>query len=294
MVSCRECGREFGNLSTHLRVHGLTAAAYKEKYPGAVVRVISQEQREKISKSTKLKMQDPEIKKKMMDHVATRNYVGENHPRFGTHHSEETKRKIGDNEERNTKIAAKKKEWWNSNVGKTVEELFGEEEGKRIRAIKSEQNVGEKNPAFGKLYECAGFYYSKIGLYKGKHFRSLWEYSFYKYLEKSGIDLADVQHESIVIPYKLKGKNRNYFPDFLYHDQLVEIKSTWELSKKKGSRMRTAKFEAAQNFCKEKGLVFSVLTEKDFRVYGISLAERDPDVVWIKNNKSRRKKRVKS
>ena len=126
----------------------------------------------------------------------------------------------------------------------------------------------------------------KIGKYKGHLFRSLYEYSFYKLLESRGINLKEeVTHEPVALPYVIRGKRRSYFPDFLVRSDrmLVEIKSTWELGKRRGKLIRAAKFAAARLFCEANGLTFRVMTEKDFVILTTKDAEADVDVRWIRN-----------
>lgn len=64
---------------------------------------------------------------------------------------------------------------------------------------------------------------------------------------------------------------------------LVEVKSAYALEvRKKGRRVIQAKREAAESFCKEHGLSYLILTEKDFPVRSYREAYDDKDVVWIK------------
>ncbi len=135
-----------------------------------------------------------------------------------------------------------------------------------------------------------------VGKYKGMLFRSLYEYSYYKSLERQGIDIcSDVVYEPLEISYRVPGKTRTYHPDFLVRSTglLVEVKCSRELSRNKGSRIRHAKFVAAEKYCEDNGLRFVILTERDFPLIAKVYALRDPDVSWIKPPRSYRKKRRK-
>ena len=124
----------------------------------------------------------------------------------------------------------------------------------------------------------------KVGTYKGKLFRSLWELSFYKHLEEQGVDISTVTHEPLALPYVFRGRRRTYHPDFLVPSwgMLVEVKCERELARARGKYVRRAKFEAAEAHCASNGLVFKVMTERSFRIVPGRIARRDPDVVWIK------------
>lgn len=278
MITCHECNHDFKRLNVfHLRTHGLDEKTYLVKYPGASI--FSKETLQKISVGTKVGMNQPEARRKLLEHAAHRDNTrqAEN---FKSN-LPETKKKMY-TRERNEKVSAGKKSWWHAGrVGKTVEHLFGEEVGKRIRKTKSERMSGEKNPAYGKMYEKIG---RKVGRYKGKLFRSVYEYYYYKHLELQGIDLTKVEYEPFSISYKIRGKSRNYHPDFLVHPLklLVEVKSQYALQKKRGSRILAAKHAAAVAYCSLNDLTFIVLTEKDFPIGSYPAAYADSNVEWIR------------
>ena len=88
--------------------------------------------------------------------------------------------------------------------------------------------------------------------------------------------------ESIRIPYRnpFTGKNTIYVPDFLIvtitkdgtkNVELIEIKPSKETSITEKSSIRdraavalnTCKWQAAQAFCKQQGIKFRVISEKD-------------------------------
>lgn len=132
-----------------------------------------------------------------------------------------------------------------------------------------------------------------MGRYKGLLFRSLYEYSYYRHLEARGVDLSDVRQEPFAVPYSIRRKGHLYYPDLLIISErrVVEVKSTREVLRKRGSRILAAKFAAAREFCESYGLSFSVVTEEDFTVLSRRHAEADPDVVWIRRPRRRCQKR---
>lgn len=124
----------------------------------------------------------------------------------------------------------------------------------------------------------------KVGRYKGKLFRSLYEYSFYKHAEAWGVDISEIDHEPLMVPYVIRKKKRNYYPDFLIRSlsALIEIKCERELGKRRGSLIRKAKFDAARSFAREQGWTFVVMTERNFKIFSKKQAKSDPGVRWIK------------
>lgn len=273
--------------STHLKRHGLTGAQYLEKYPKSVLsseeyreklrqKFIGREitWKEKISEGTKIGMHKPESWEKFQKYVKIRD-----NSRMAEHfqsHLSEVKAKIY-TPKRNAKVSAGKAAWWaDGRKGKRVEQLWGEDKGKAIRALKSEQTRGEKNPAYGKVYEATGW---KVGYYKGKLFRGILEYSFYRYLEEQGkFDL--LRYEPFAIPYEMSGRKRTYTPDFLVDGRLIEIKPRYIVDDPK--EIFTKKCEAARAFCATNGLTFDILTECDFPQRTYSEAYADQNIRWIR------------
>lgn len=126
---------------------------------------------------------------------------------------------------------------------------------------------------------------ARRGHYKGRMFRSLMEYSFYKHIERTGVKLEDIGYESLRIPYTLGKKSRTYIPDFVVGDMVVEVKPE---ARQRG-KIFDAKVAAARKYCSENGLRYSVVGARDFKVIPARLATRDPDVVM--RTKRRRRKR---
>lgn len=170
-----------------------------------------------------------------------------------------------------------------SNSGKKLEEIYGEEKAKKIRTRLSEVTAGSKNPSFGKTYPNGGR--SVKGYYKGKFFRSLFEYSFMKHLELSGRSIKeDVDYESFTIPYEKNGSERTYRIDFFDKiDRIAyEVKPFYVTKLKKLLEDQEVKWNAASSFFQSLGIVFKVVTEKDFRKIPFEEAILDQDVTWKK------------
>ena len=112
-------------------------------------------------------------------------------------------------------------------------------------------------------------------------YRSSWEFHFMKFCDEHP-SVEKWASESIRIPYRnpLTGKQTIYVPDFIIvyqnkngtrRGELIEIKpqSQTMLTEKTSQRdkmaiaVNHAKWSAAANFCKLKGLTFRVVTEND-------------------------------
>lgn len=97
---------------------------------------------------------------------------------------------------------------------------------------------------------------------KKVHYRSGYELEVYNTLEKIGEVLA-YECEPFGIHYFYKGKRRQYFPDLkvVYSDGRVEI---WEVkpANQTATDQNTAKFAAAEQYCKLRGWNFDVITEQ--------------------------------
>ena len=103
-------------------------------------------------------------------------------------------------------------------------------------------------------------------------FRSLWEKSYFEYLD-SNSEVSKFYSESLRVPYvanKKTGRLRNYIPDLLveYIDgsrQIIEIKPTRFLTKLANIK----KFNAARLYCADNGITFVIVTEKDLKSLGL-------------------------
>ena len=113
-------------------------------------------------------------------------------------------------------------------------------------------------------------------------YRSGWEFTFMKFCDEHPA-VSQWASEAIRIPYRnpLSGKQTIYVPDFfiVYADrngkqrvELIEVKPSNQSRKEKLGRSRAnqahwvvnqAKWEAARAWCKQKGILFRIVTEED-------------------------------
>jgi hypothetical protein len=130
--------------------------------------------------------------------------------------------------------------------------------------------------------------------YKGDHtnivYRSLWERKFMVYCDKNE-NILEWGSEEIVVPYRSPVDNRyhRYFPDFYikYKDNngkikksIIEIKPYKQCIEPKVQKRKTkgyiyevmeyaknqAKWEAAKEWCLDRGYEFKVLTENELGI----------------------------
>ena len=113
-------------------------------------------------------------------------------------------------------------------------------------------------------------------------YRSGWEFTFCKFCDEHPA-IVQWASEAIRIPYRnpLTGKQTIYVPDFFiaYADkggkqrvELIEVKPANQAHKERLGRSKhnqahwvvnQAKWEAERAFCKQKGIIFRVITEDD-------------------------------
>jgi hypothetical protein len=113
-------------------------------------------------------------------------------------------------------------------------------------------------------------------------YRSSWEFAFMKFCDEHPA-IAQWASEAVQIPYRnpLTGKQTIYVPDFfiVYADkngkqrvELIEVKPANQTIKEKLGRSRVnqahwvvnqAKWEAANKWCKQKGIKFRIVNEGD-------------------------------
>lgn len=114
------------------------------------------------------------------------------------------------------------------------------------------------------------------------YYRSSWEWSFMNFCDTND-HVQKWASEAITIPYRDPLTNRNtiYLPDFFIqyvdklghlHNELIEIKPTTQqllerVGKNKYNQAQfvknQAKWAAASAYCKQHGLVFRVVNERD-------------------------------
>jgi hypothetical protein len=97
---------------------------------------------------------------------------------------------------------------------------------------------------------------------KKLHYRSGLELKFYELLDQD-MDVVAFYSEPISIPYYFKGKMKNYIPDLVIqfvdgHKEVWEIKPSCQTT----LAINEAKWTYATKYCEERGLKFSVWTEK--------------------------------
>ena len=96
-------------------------------------------------------------------------------------------------------------------------------------------------------------------------YRSMWERRFMLYCDRSD-QILKWSSEELHIPYvsPKDGCWHNYYPDFMVNTYdsriiLVEIKPYYQ----KQYKINKAKWTAAEEYCKEHGYEFKVMTEKE-------------------------------
>ena len=129
-----------------------------------------------------------------------------------------------------------------------------------------------------------------LGDFREVIYRSSWELKFMQYCDTNK-SIVKWSSEEIVIPYKSPVDNRmhRYFPDFYvkykdvrgnYQEKVIEIKPAKQVKEPKVQKRRTkkyvtevftyatnrAKWEAAEDFCKDRRWQFQILTEKELGI----------------------------
>jgi len=121
-------------------------------------------------------------------------------------------------------------------------------------------------------------------------YRSSWELKFMQYCDTNK-SIVKWSSEEIVIPYRSPVDNRihRYFPDFYvkykdvkgnFQEKVIEIKPAKQVKEPKMQKRRTkkyvsevftyatnqAKWQAAEDFCKDRKWQFQILTEKELGI----------------------------
>lgn len=102
------------------------------------------------------------------------------------------------------------------------------------------------------------------GWYKGRFFRSSYEYFFMRKLESMGVSLHDVELEPFHIPYSFEGEEHSYVPDFFVPalGTVFEVKDIADLD---DARVK-AKAAAATKFLNERALKYELVTSSDLDI----------------------------
>ena len=121
-------------------------------------------------------------------------------------------------------------------------------------------------------------------------YRSSWELKFMQYCDTNK-SIVKWSSEEIVIPYRSPVDNRihRYFPDFYvkykdvmgnFQEKVIEIKPAKQVKEPKMQKRKTkkyvsevftyatnqAKWQAAEDFCKDRKWKFQILTEKELGI----------------------------
>ena len=123
------------------------------------------------------------------------------------------------------------------------------------------------------------------GDYRNIVYRSSWEYKFMQWCDNTS-SVIEWGSEEIAIPYisPVDGKRHKYYPDFYVKVKnkkyMVEVKPTRQTKEPKTQKKITkryvtevvtysvnkAKWKAAEEFCKDYGWEFMLITEKELKV----------------------------
>lgn len=223
-------------------------------------------------------------------------YTGENNGFFGREHTKETKDKI-----REKSLAQVKHPAFLAQVGRGFDgehfdpslqgqiAFYGEEEGPRKYAIwkkKISGRVGELNPQFGKPAPV-GSGCGWGGWYTGEYFRSLGELSWLYHARKAGIEYVSGESKKYMVPYVYQGSNRNYFPDYVCGNTVIEIKP----SALQDTEQNILKREAAAIHFPSMGMEYKVVSVEYITEDIINELVLSGDVVWNKSSQRRWEKR---
>lgn len=142
-------------------------------------------------------------------------------------------------------------------TGKTYDEFYGPEKSQMIRRKLSVSHQGDRNPAYGHVYERGGR--SRVqGVYSGIRFRSSYELSWLVETLSAGAQVSVPQ----AVKYVLGDRKRTYLPDFQIGYVVYEIKPSALVS----HPSNVAKFTAIRSYCDKHGLQFQIVTERDINL----------------------------
>jgi hypothetical protein len=163
-----------------------------------------------------------------------------------------------------------------------------EEEKSRLKKLKENRRPVKKSKYKQGIYEPVNKD-KYMGDVEKIVYRSSWELRFLRYLDNNP-NVIRYSSEEVIIPYynRLDKKMHRYFPDFYMEvmtetglkKYIVEIKPEVQKNQpiKKGRvskrfvretilfEINSAKWEAADKFCKDNGIEFIILTEKDLGI----------------------------
>ncbi len=197
-----------------------------------------------------------------------RSYSGINNPFFGKHHNDTVKNKLSDFNKNKRILSEEFIELARKNLSKVTNckpiysiwlEKYGKEDAdkKWENFIKkqSDSHKGSKNSMFGKpAPQGSGNGWS--GWYKNWLFRSLRELSYMiNVIEEQGLswNVATKDYKITYIDYN--GITKNYFPDFIIGNKIIEIKP----KKLHHSPKVLIKKMAAESFAKNHNMIYELI-----------------------------------
>lgn len=150
--------------------------------------------------------------------------------------------------------------------GEDLGKIKYEEAFAKQKRIMQENFTGENNHQFGKPSShksgrgWSGYYV--LDNNKNIFFRSLLELSFIiNVLEKYNIKWESGELKKFKISYIINNKHRNYFPDFITNNSIIEIKP----SSLANTTENLLKREAAVRLSLKEGRTYKIFSEKDFK-----------------------------
>lgn len=274
MVSCPMCHREMYSISpSHLKfVHKISVSEFKVMFPN--MQMVSDEKREKTSRSCKASgcgrwrkgAKMPEDQKRTL----SRRNSGSGNPFFGERHSADTRllmtknhadfrgpknplhKALADPAKRAQYALLQKSKW--SRLKNDEKRFLSFRKNVSIAITKA--ILDGKCKTYGRGHQHGWFDSTKQGT--RIYYRSSYELDFLKWCESNKKTFCSCPFS---IPYtSADGSVRQYLPDFLIDNKyVVEVKPkrllNWDVNLRK--------FTAAKNFCSEKGLNYYVITKED-------------------------------
>lgn len=197
MLTCMICGKVTTQINhAHLKSHGMTSAEYKEMFPGAKMRIMSEKQKQQKREMFINMNQSEEFRQKNSE-ILTGKPKSENH--------KEALREAKANEDKKHRAKV------------NGDNRRGKKHTKETIETIAKNSALQKHPFSGK----AGI---RVDL--GHNCRSTWEANFARILK-----LLDVkyQYEKTVWLKRDDGTDLLYMPDFYLpeYDSYVEIKGRW-------------------------------------------------------------------
>ena len=217
---------------------------------------------------------------------------GETNPFYGKKHSKKTKDNVS-NYNKNVRVLSEEfiekarknlakvtnkipvKDIWNTKYSKEEAQLRVEQ----LHRKQSENSKGSKNPMFGKPSpQGSGNGWS--GWYKNWYFRSLKELSYVRnFLEKNNLEWESVNYN---IPYvSYDGNERTYTPDFLVIIEGIKVLVEIKPKRLHNTPLVLLKAKAAEDFCKDKDLVYQITDCEMISSEEIGRLHHDKQIIFL-------------